>query len=76
MCSEMSTTTKILSASSIGVRFGGTKKIAGIIRDFLKINCSIDKLEKTLKGFVKKNKLSESIFEDLSNIKNLAKIKV
>jgi ATP phosphoribosyltransferase regulatory subunit len=50
------------------------KKIAGIIRDFLKINCSIDKLEKTLKGFVKKNKLSESIFEDLSNIKNLAKI--
>ena len=50
------------------------KKIAGIIREFLKINCSIDKLEKTLNGFAKKNKLSESVFKDLSNIKNLAKI--
>jgi len=33
--------------------FGENKKIVKIIREFLKINCSIDKLEKTLKSFVK-----------------------
>jgi len=54
--------------------FSENKKIAKIIRDFLKINCSIDKLEKNLKKFANKNKLSNSIFEDLSTIKNLAKI--
>jgi len=54
--------------------FGENKKIVKIIREFLKINCSIDKLEKTLKSFVKKNKLSNSVFEDLSTIKNLSKI--
>ena len=36
--------------------FSENKKIAKIIRGFLKINCSIDQLEKTLKSFVKKNK--------------------
>jgi len=54
--------------------FSENKKIAKIIRNFLKINCSIDKLERTLKKFVKKNKLSPSIFKDLSTIKNLSKI--
>jgi len=54
--------------------FVENKKIAGIIREFLKINCTIDKLEKTLKDFVKKNNLSKSIFKDLSTIKNLLKI--
>ena len=54
--------------------FGGNKKIVKIVREFLKINCSIDKLEKTLKSFVKKNKLSNSVFKDLSTIKNLSKI--
>jgi len=54
--------------------FTENKKIAGIIKDFLKINCAIDKLEKTLKNFVKKNNLSKSVFKDLSNIKNLSKI--
>ena len=54
--------------------FSENKKIAKIIRNFLKINCSIDKLERTLKKFVKKNKLSHSIFKDLSTIKNLSKI--
>ena len=54
--------------------FSENKKIVKIIRDFLKINCSIDKLEKTLKSFVKKNKLNNSVFKDLSNIKNLSKI--
>jgi len=54
--------------------FGENKKIAKIIKEFLKINCSIDKLEKTLKSFVKKNKLNNSVFKDLSTIKNLSKI--
>jgi len=54
--------------------FGENKKIVKIVREFLKINCSIDKLEKTLKNFVKKNKLSNSVFKDLSTIKNLSKI--
>ena len=54
--------------------FVENKKIAGIIREFLKINCSIDKLEKTLKSFVKKNKLGKNIFKDISTIKNLSKI--
>jgi len=54
--------------------FGENKKIAKIIREFLKINCSIDKLEQTLKSFVKKNKLNNSIFKDLSTIKNLSKL--
>ncbi len=50
------------------------KKIAKIIREFLKISCSTDKLEKTLKNFVKKNKLNNNVFKDLSTIKNLSKI--
>ena len=54
--------------------FAGNKKIARIIREFLKINCSIDKLEKTLKSFVKKNKLGKNVFKDISTIKNLSKI--
>jgi len=54
--------------------FSENKKIARIIREFLKINCTIDKLEKTLKNFVKKNKLSKSVCKDLSTIKNLSKI--
>jgi len=56
--------------------FAENKKIVKIIREFLKINCPIDKLEKTLKSFVKKNKLSNSVFKDLSTIKNLSKIKL
>jgi ATP phosphoribosyltransferase regulatory subunit len=54
--------------------FSENKKIAKIIRDFLKISCSIDKLEKTLKSFVKKNKLSSGVFKDLSTIKKLSRI--
>jgi ATP phosphoribosyltransferase regulatory subunit len=54
--------------------FSENKKIAKIIREFLKINCSIDQLEKTLKSFVKKNKLDNSVFKDLSTIKNLSKV--
>jgi ATP phosphoribosyltransferase regulatory subunit len=54
--------------------FAENKKIAGIIREFLKINCKIDKIEKTLTDFVKKNNLSKKVFKDLSTIKNLSKI--
>jgi ATP phosphoribosyltransferase regulatory subunit len=54
--------------------FAENKKIAGIIREFLKINCEIDKIEKTLIDFVKKNNLSKKVFKDLSTIKNLTKI--
>ena len=54
--------------------FAENKKIAGIIREFLKINCEIDKIEKTLIDFVKKNNLSKKVFKDLSTIKNLSQI--
>ena len=54
--------------------FAENKKIAGIIREFLKINCEIDKIEKTLIHFVKKNNLNKKVFKDLSTIKNLSKI--
>jgi len=54
--------------------FTENKKIVKIIREFLKINCPINQLDKTLKSFVKKNKLSNSVFKDLSTIKNLSKI--
>ena len=54
--------------------FKENKKTVKIIRDFLKINCSIDKLEKYLNDFVKSNDLSNNVFKDLSTIKNLSKI--
>jgi len=54
--------------------FVENKKTVKIIREFLKINCPINQLDKTLKYFVKKNKLSNSVFKDLSTIKNLLKI--
>jgi len=54
--------------------FVENKKIVKIIREFLKINCPINQLDKTLKSFIKKNKLSNNVFKDLSNIKNLSKI--
>jgi len=54
--------------------FRENKKIVKIIKEFLKINCPINQLDKTLKKFVKKNKLSNSVFKDLSTIKNLSKI--
>jgi ATP phosphoribosyltransferase regulatory subunit len=54
--------------------FSENKKIVKIIREFLKINCSIDKIERILKGFIKKYKLSKNILRDLTAIKNLSKI--
>jgi ATP phosphoribosyltransferase regulatory subunit len=54
--------------------FSENKEIVKIIREFLKINCSIDKIEKILKDFIKKYKLSKNILSDLTAIKNLSKI--
>ena len=54
--------------------FGENKKIVKIIREFLKINCSIDKLEKNLRNFVKKNNLGSNVFKNLSTMKDLSKI--
>jgi ATP phosphoribosyltransferase regulatory subunit len=54
--------------------FSENKKIVKIIREFLKINCSIDKLERILKDFIKKYKLSKNILSDLTAIKNSSKI--
>ena len=54
--------------------FKENKKTVKIIRDFLKINCSVSQVEKTLKNFVKKNNLDKNFFKDLSKMKNLTKI--
>ncbi len=54
--------------------FSENKKVVKIIREFLKINCSIDKIERILKDFIKKYKLSKNILSDLAAIKNLSKI--
>jgi ATP phosphoribosyltransferase regulatory subunit len=53
--------------------FSENKKIVKIIREFLKINCSIDKIEGVLKDFINKYKLSKNILSDLTAIKNLSK---
>ena len=53
--------------------FSENKKIVKIIREFLKIHCSIDKTERSLKDFIKKYKLSKNILSDLTAIKNLSK---
>ena len=54
--------------------FSENKKIVKIVREFLKINCSIDEIERILKDFIKKYKLSKNILSDLTAIKNLSKI--
>ena len=54
--------------------FAENKKIVKIIREFLKINSSINKLEKNLEIFVKKYKLNNSVFEDILTIKKLSEI--
>ena len=50
------------------------KKTVKIIRDFLKINCPIENLEKILNNFIYKNKLGENVFADISSLKNLSKL--
>tara|TARA_Y100001970_G_scaffold141052_1_gene173693 strand:+ start:343 stop:1395 length:1053 start_codon:yes stop_codon:yes gene_type:complete len=54
--------------------FKENKKTVKIIRDFLKINCPIENLEKILNNFIYKNKLGENVFADISSLKNLSKL--
>ena len=54
--------------------FKENKKTVKIIKDFLKINCPLGKLEKTLNNFVNNNKLSKNVFNDLSSLKNLSRL--
>jgi len=53
--------------------FTENKRIVKIIREFLKIRCSIDKTEKTLRKFIEKNNLENSMLIDLTSVKNLSK---
>ncbi len=55
--------------------FNEGKKIVKIIRSFLKINCKLPKLEKTLLDFVRKNNLKKNIFKGFHSIQNLKKLK-
>jgi len=54
--------------------FKENKKTVKIIKDFLKINCPLGKLEKTLNNFINNNKLSKNVFNDLSSLKNLSRL--
>ena len=54
--------------------FKENKKTVKIIKDFLKINCPIENLEKTLNNFTNKNNLGKNIFRDISSLKNLSKL--
>ena len=56
--------------------FSEGKKIAKIIRSFLKINCKLSQLEKKLSDFTKKNNLKKNTFSNFKSIKNLKKLKV
>jgi len=53
--------------------FKENKKTVKIIKDFLKINCQLNKLEKTLNNFIRKNQLNKNVFKDLTSLKSLAK---
>ena len=54
--------------------FKENKKTVKIIKNFLKINCPLNKLEKTLSNFINKNQLNKNVFKDLSSLKNLSKL--
>ena len=56
--------------------FSEGKKIAKIIRSFLKINCKLSQLEKKLSDFTKKNNLKKNTFSNFKSIQNLKKLKV
>ena len=55
--------------------FKGRKKVVKIIKSFLKINCKLPNIEKSLMKFVKKNNLNQNIFKELKSIQNLKKLK-
>ena len=55
--------------------FDEGKKIAKIIRSFLKINCKLSQLDEKLLDFVSKNNLKKNIFKEFKSIRNLKKLK-
>ena len=55
--------------------FSDGKLIVRIIKSFLKINCKLSKLDKTLLDFIKKNNLKKNVFKDFKSIRNLNKLK-
>ena len=54
--------------------FADGKKIVKIIKSFLKINCKLLDLNKSLLDFAKKNNLKKNIFKDFKSILNLKKL--
>ena len=54
--------------------FADGKKIVKIIKDFLKINCKLSKLDDELLNFAKKNNLKINIFKNFKSIQNLKKL--
>ena len=55
--------------------FSEGKKIAKIIRSFLKINCKLSQLDERLLDFMNKNNLDKNIFKEFKSIQNLKKLK-
>jgi len=53
--------------------FAEGKKTAKIIREFLKISCPIDQMDKNLDKFFKKNNIKKNIIKILLPMKNLSK---
>ena len=54
--------------------FADGKRVAKIIKSFLKINCKLSELDRKLFDFTKKNNLNKNIFKDLKSILNLKKL--
>ena len=54
--------------------FTDGKKIAKIIKSFLKINCKLSELDEKLLDFTKKNNLKKNTFKDFKSILNLKKL--
>ena len=54
--------------------FADGKKIVKIIKSFLKINCKLSELDKSLLDFAKKNNLKKNVFKEFKSILNLKKL--
>ena len=50
------------------------KKIARIIKSFLKINCKLSQLDTSLLKFIKDNNLKQNIFKEFKSIQNLKRL--
>ena len=55
--------------------FSDGKQIVKIIKSFLKINCTINKLDEKLLEFTQNNNLKKNIFKEFRSIQNLKKLK-